>query len=92
MLIATNEDSAKLLFVVPKGWGTRARTIHLGGCLAARKRSSSPRTWSSPGKREGSEHNFCFRAGRGARVQQIEEFLNDRLRSVVSTPVAVPSA
>jgi hypothetical protein len=93
MLIATNEDPSKLLFVVPKGWQARARTIHLGGCLAAREpKFLSENLVIAPENGKGASTVFVFERGRGARVQQIEEFLNDRLRSVVSTPDTVPSA
>ncbi len=35
LLVATNEDSAKLLFLARKGWGARAQTISLDGCSAS---------------------------------------------------------
>ena len=94
MLIATNEDPAKLIFVAPKGWGARAHTIQLDGCLAAREpKFLSENLVIAPESGKGASSTFIFERGRGARVQQIVEFLNDRLRSVVPTPPeTVPSA
>jgi hypothetical protein len=92
-LIATKEDPAKLIFVAHKGWGARAQTVHLGGCLAARKpKFLSENLVIAPESGKGASSTFLFERGRGARVQQIVEFLNDRLRSVASAPEAVPSA
>ena len=79
MLIATNEDPTKLLFVAQKGWRARAQTIQLGGCLAAREPkflSENLVVASEDGK--GAMAIFLFERGRGARVEQIVEFLNAR--------------
>ena len=92
-LIATNEDPAKLIFVARKGWGARAQTIHLSGCLAAREpRFLSENLVITPESGKGARSTFLFERGRGARVQQIVEFLNVRLSSVASTSEAVPFA
>jgi len=93
LLVATNEDPAKLLFIAPKGWGARAHTIPLAGCRAAREpKFLSENLVIVPESGKGASAIFLFERGRGARVQQIEELLNDRLRSAAPTPVAVPSA
>jgi len=94
MLVATNEDPAKLLFFTRKGWGARAHSIPLEGCRAAREpKFLSENLVIAPEDGKGTSTILVFERGRGARVQKIEEFLNDRLlHSVAPTPVAVPSA
>ena len=82
MLVATNEDPAKLLFLARKGWGARAQTISLDGCVAAREpKFLSENLDISPEQRQRRHYLFIFERGRGARVQQIVEFLNNRLRA-----------
>ena len=77
LLVATNEDPAKLIFIARKGWGARAQTINVDGCVAAREpKFLSENLDISPGK--GAHYLFVFERGRGARVQQIVEFLNNR--------------
>lgn len=87
LLVATNEDSAKLIFIARKGWGARAQTISLDGCVAARApKFLSENLDISPGNGKGAHYLFVFERGHGARVQQIVEFLTNRRRS---PPVAV---
>jgi hypothetical protein len=91
-LIATNEDPAKLIFVARKGWGSRAQTIHLGGCRVAREpKFLSENLVIAPDSGKGETSTFLFERGCGARVQQIVESFNDRLSSVETAPEAVPS-
>ncbi len=79
VLVATNEDPAKLTFVVRKGWGGRGQTINLeGGSVEREPRFLSENLLVSPGGR-GAEAVFLFERGRGARVQQIVDFINGRL-------------
>jgi hypothetical protein len=79
MLIATNEDPARLLFAVAKGWGARAQTIHLGGCLVTREpKFLSENLVIAPEDGKGASTIFVFERGRGGRVEQIVEFLRAR--------------
>ena len=78
LLIATNEDPGKLTFAVRKGWGSRAQTLHLEGCRAEREpKFLSENLVISPGGK-GTGAVFLFERGRGARGQQIVEFINSR--------------
>ncbi len=78
-LIATNEDPAKLIFVAHKGWGARAQTIQLDGCRVVREpKFLSENLVIAPESGKGASSTFLFERGRGARVQQIVEFLNAR--------------
>ncbi len=93
MLVATNEDPIKLLFLAPKGWSARARSISLRDSVARRepKFLSENLVISPEGK--GSVQVFFFERGRGDRVEQIVQFLNSRRpattpASVESVPVA----
>jgi len=82
LLVATNEDPAKLIFIARKGWGARAQTISVDGCVAAREPkflSENLEISSETGK--GASYQFIFERGRGTRVQQIVEFLNNRHRA-----------
>ena len=93
MLIATNEDPAKLIFVARRGWRARAQTINLDGCVAAREpKFLSENLVIAPGSGKGASYLFIFERGRGARVQQIVEFLNARLSSLAPMPEAVSAA
>ena len=93
MLLATNQDPAKLLFLIPKGWGARARSIPLHDCVARRepKFLSENLVISPEGK--GSVQVFLFERGRGGRVEQVVEFLNSRRPATApASPESVPVA
>jgi hypothetical protein len=90
LLIATNEEPAKLIFVARRR-GT-LQTINLEGYAAAREaKFLSENLVISPASRKGPTYLFLFERGGGARVQQIVEFLNVRL-SAGSMPAAVSAA
>ncbi|MGH8094384.1 MAG: DUF4126 domain-containing protein [Chthoniobacterales bacterium] len=92
ILIATNEDPARLTFVVRKGWRGRAQAINLQDSVASREpKFLSENLVISAGSGRGSDCVFLFERGRGARVQQIVEFLNAR-RPTASAPETVPAA
>ncbi len=92
LLIATNEDPAKLTFVARKGWRGRAQAISLQDCVANREpKFLSENLVLSPGSGRGPSFVFLFERGRGARVEQIVEFLNAR-RPAEPTPETVPAA
>ena len=80
MLVATNEDPAKLLFLARKGWRARAQTISLDGTAVSREpKFLSENLLIAPEAGKGASALFIFERGRGARVQQIVEFVNHRL-------------
>jgi hypothetical protein len=92
MVIATNEEPAKLIFVARKSWRSGVQTVNLEGSLAAREpKFLSENLVISARSGKGPSNIFIFERGQGARVQQIVEFLNARL-SVVPTPEAVSAA
>ena len=93
LLVATNEDPAKLIFIARKGWGARAQTISLDGCVAAREpKFLSENLDISPDDGKGAHTLFVFERGSGVRVQQIVEFLNSRrLGAFVGVAEPAPS-
>lgn len=90
MLLATNEDSSKLLFLARKGWRARAQTISLESAVARREpKFLSENLLIAPEAGKGAGYLFIFERGRGERVQQIVEFVNNRLRA--PAPVEPPN-
>ena len=82
ILVATNEDAARLLFLARRGWGARAQTISLADAMASRDpKFLSENLVIAPEAGKGGSYLFVFERGRGARVQEIVEFVNDRLRA-----------
>jgi len=93
MLVATNEDPAKLLFLARKGWRARAQTISLDGAAASREpKFLSENLLIAPEAGKGASYLFVFERGRGARVQQIVEFVNSRLSAPAPVAEPMPSA
>ncbi len=93
MLIATNEDPVKLIFVARRGWSGRAQTIQLDGCLAAREpKFLSENLVIAPENGKGSTALFIFERGRGTRVQQIVDFINGRLPTITPAPQPLSAA
>ena len=90
LLIATNEDSAKLTFVVRKGWGARAQTLQLEGRTAEREPKFLSENLIISPEGKGPDAIFLFERGRGARVQQMADFINGRLATAVAA-VAEPA-
>ena len=91
MLVATHEDATKLVFFSRKGWGARAQTISLEGCLATREpKFLSENLVIAPEGGKGPGYLFLFERGRGARLQQVVEFINQRL-STPAPPVELES-
>ena len=63
MLIATNEDPAKLIFVARKGWGARAQTIQPPGCRVAREpKFLSENLVIAPESGKGADFDLLLRA------------------------------
>jgi hypothetical protein len=80
LLVATNEDPAKLLFLARKGWRARAQTVSLDGTVASREpKFLSENLLITPEAGKGASYLLIFERGCGARVQQIAEFVNNRL-------------
>jgi hypothetical protein len=93
LLIATNEDPARLIFVARRGWRSRAQTINLAGSVAAREpRFLSENLVIAPGSGKGVSYLFIFERGRGERVEQVVEFLNARRTAAAPNPETVPVA
>ena len=93
MLVATNQDPAKILFFARKGWGARAQTISLDGCVAVREpKFLSENLEISPEAGKGASYLFIFERGGGPRVQQIVEFVNNRLSAPANTLEVVAPA
>jgi hypothetical protein len=87
MLVATSEDPARLLFLARKGWRTRAHTISLDGAAVSREpKFLSENLLVAPAAGKGASSLFIFERGRGARVQQIVDFMNRRLSAPVPEP------
>lgn len=92
MLVATNEDPAKLLFLARKGWRARAQTISLDGAAASREpKFLSENLLIAPEAGKGASYLFIFERGRGARVQEIVEFVNSRLSAPAPAAEPMPS-
>ncbi len=90
MLVATNEDPTKLLFLARKGWRARAQTVSLDGAAVSREpKFLSENLLIAPEAGKGASYLFIFERGRGTRVQQIVEFVNSRLSA--PAPVAEPN-
>jgi len=87
MLVATNEDPTKLLFLAAKGWRARAQTIALQECVAEREPKFLSENFVISPTGKGSSQVFLFERGRGARVQQMVDFLKSR--SAVAVPATV---
>jgi hypothetical protein len=92
MLLATNEEPMRLLFLARKGWRARAQTISLDGAVASREpKFLSENLLIAPGTGRGANYLFVFERGRGARVQQIVDFVNQRLTATAPAPAAEPN-
>ena len=76
MLVATNEEPGKLLFLAAKGWRARAQTIPVQDCVAEREPKFLSENLSIVPHGKGSGCLFLFERGRGAWVQQIVDFVN----------------
>ncbi len=87
LLVATNEDAARLVFLVRKGWGARAQTISLDGCEAIREpKFLSENLLIAPGAGKGASYVFLFERGRGPWVERVVESINSRLRAPAPVP------
>jgi hypothetical protein len=91
LLVATNEDSSKLTFVVRKGWGARAQSLNLQGCTAERQPKFLSENLVISCESRSPEAVLLFERGRGPRVQQIVDFLGSR-QPVVPTSEAISAA
>ena len=91
LLVATNEDSNKLIFVVRKGWGARAQSLNLQGCTGEREPKFLSENLVISCESRSPEAVFLFERGSGPRVQQLVDFLNSR-QPVVSASEPISAA
>ena len=92
MLVATNEDPAKLTFVARRGWGARAQAFSVQDCIATREpKFLSENLVIAPGSGKAPTYQFVFERGRGDWLEQMVEFLNTR-RPAESTPATVAAS
>jgi hypothetical protein len=90
MLVATNEEPMKLLFFARKGWRARAQPINLEGAVVSREpKFLSENLLIAPGASRGDSSLFIFERGRGVRVQQIVDSVNQRVTGM--PPIAAPN-
>jgi hypothetical protein len=91
LLVATNEDPAKLLFLARRGWRAKAQSIPISGCVATREpKFLSENLVLSSEDGKGSNAVFFFERGRGERVQQSVDFLNNRRAATQTAAPAEP--
>lgn len=87
MLVANNEDAAKLLFIQRSGWRARAQSVGLENCIASREaKFLSENLVIGPANARGSTAVFLFERGQGERVAQLVDAINRRLSTAVSPP------
>jgi hypothetical protein len=90
LLVATNEDPNKLIFVVRKGWGARAQSLNLQGCTGEREPKFLSENLVISCESRSPEAVFLFERGSGPRLQQIVDFLSSRQPVVsASEPISV---
>jgi hypothetical protein len=90
LLVATNEDPNKLIFVVRKGWGARAQSLNLQGCTGEREPKFLSENLVISSESRSPEAVFLFERGSGPRLQQIVDFLSSRQPVVsASEPISV---
>ncbi len=93
VLVATNEDAAKLLFIARHGWRARAQTIGLEGGVTTREPKFLSENLLIGGESSRRANSiFLFERGRGERVQQIVDFINGRLAAAAPLPAPAVSA
>jgi Domain of unknown function (DUF4126) len=79
-LVATNEESRRLLFVAHKNGRPFAQTIQLDGSMVAHEpKFLSENLIISPAVGKGAKYLFIFPRPKAAVVKQIVEYLRDRL-------------
>jgi hypothetical protein len=79
MLVATNQDPTRLLYLVRRGWGAKAQAINLDAAGIARESKFLSENLVIDSKNTKSENAlFLFECGRGPRVEDIVDFLNGR--------------
>lgn len=95
MLVASNEDVAKLLFIQRSGWRARAQGISLENSVATREaKFLSENLVIGPANARGSAAFFLFERGQGQRVEQVVDAINRRLTTPVPPspePAVIPA-
>ena len=86
-LVATNEEPHKIVFVARKNWKAFCQTIDLEGSTVAREpQFLSENLVILPSEGRGPKYSFLFTRSRGALVEQIADYLRQKL-SAASIPV-----
>jgi len=89
-LVATNEEPHKIVFVARKNWKSFCQTVDLEGSTVAREpQFLSENLVILPSEGRGPKYSFLFTRSRGALVEQIAEYLRQKLSA---TPAAVEIA
>jgi hypothetical protein len=78
ILVATHQDANKLIFLSPRAWGARVRTLTLHDATARREPKFLSENLVISPEDKGSLYLFMFERGRGEQVEQIVRFLNSR--------------
>jgi hypothetical protein len=87
-LVATNEEPHKIVFVGRKNWKAFCQTIDLEGSTIAREpQFLSENLVILPSEGRGRKYSFLFTRSRGALVEQIAEYLRERLNAATTTDV-----
>ena len=79
-LVATNEEPHKIVFVARKNWKAFCQTIDLEGSTVAREpQFLSENLVIFPTEGRGPKYLFLFTRARGTLVEQIAEYLREKL-------------
>jgi hypothetical protein len=79
-LVATNEEPHKIVFVARKNWNAFCQTIELEGSTVAREpQFLSENLVIFPTEGRGPKYAFLFTRSRGALVEQVAEYLREKL-------------
>lgn len=87
ILLATNEDAGKLLFIARRGWRARTQSIDLDGSIVVREPkflSENLNVGAESGRRANAV--FLFARGHGEQVRQIVDFVNGRTATAAPSP------
>ncbi len=90
LLLASNEDSGKLLFLGPRRWGRRVRALPIQDCVARREPKFLSENLVIAPNEKGTPWLFIFARGEGNRVEQIVQALNAQ-RSAPASMASQPA-
>lgn len=79
ILVASNEDPAKLTFIARRRWGARAHNFEVKDYVATREpKFLSENLVIAPSVGKGPTLHFVFERGKGPLLDRIVEYLNSR--------------